>query len=258
MDNLSSGILYSKKYKHICSSVILRLMEENQNKYKSSKAVIKAVKSDLHRIFGSYTKPVNYKRIFSRFKSDLNYGFDLKSACIKILKLHSSTNERISFLSDFYAKIFDITGIPGSVLDLACGLNPVSIPWMNLPDQCSYFAYDIDESQMNFINSFFSMANINGSAFVQDIVAKIPDIKADTAFLLKSVPVLEFQKKGIVNKIVNDLNVKNIVVSFPLKSLGKKDKGMMKTYTDFFMLNFKNYDCKKLLFPNELVFVIQR
>ena len=36
----------------------------------------------------------------------------------------------------------------GEALDLACGLNPLSLPWMGLNDEATYHVYDIDAERI--------------------------------------------------------------------------------------------------------------
>ena len=57
-------------------------------------------------------------------KADINTGKTAKEAVLPALQLQSSVRERIPVLPDFYQKIFEITGVPNSIIDYACGLNP--------------------------------------------------------------------------------------------------------------------------------------
>ena len=81
---------------------------------------------------------------------------NLLKAIISVLKLQTSTKERISLLPTFYKRIFQITGKPSSVVDHACGLNPLTLFWMDLPAGCRYRAYDIDSAQIDFINNLLA------------------------------------------------------------------------------------------------------
>ena len=52
-----------------------------------------------------------------------------------------------------------------SILDLACAMHPFAHPWMNLPPDCPYLAYDLHQPRVDLINHFFQTAGINGQAF---------------------------------------------------------------------------------------------
>ncbi len=44
----------------------------------------------------------------------------LKDWCLAVLGAHASTRERIPILEEFYSRIFEFTGKPHSIIDLAC------------------------------------------------------------------------------------------------------------------------------------------
>ena len=60
--------------------------------------------------------------------------------------------ERISIYKDLYKQIFKITKKPKSILDLGCGLNPLSYPLMNLKN-VTYNACDIAINDLNLIKT---------------------------------------------------------------------------------------------------------
>ncbi len=86
--------------------------------------------------------------------------------------------------------------------------------------------------------------------------------KSDIALLLKLLPTIEQQQKGISLEILNKLPNKWIVVSFPVFSIGKKAKNMTEFYTTWFEELIPKLDFKatvvKLEFKTELVFVVGR
>ena len=58
-----------------------------------------------------------------------------------------------------------------SVLDVACGLNPLAIPWMPLAPDVHYYACDIYADMIAFLNGFFQIAGIDGQAQACDLVS---------------------------------------------------------------------------------------
>ena len=58
-----------------------------------------------------------------------------------------------------------------------------------------------------------------------------PPEQADIAFMLKLLPVLEAQSTGSGFRLARDLNVRHLVITYPLKSLGGREKGMARHYS---------------------------
>ena len=275
IDNVQS----SKKYATICVDTIKRIGEKELGKNTDVKIAIKATKRKLHQIFGCYAqrRELNYDEIYEKLKAayDTQLETEIKEACRRVLMLHTSTKERISVLEKFYKFIFSVTGQPKSVIDVACGLNPLTLPWMDLGKTAQYFAYDIDENTIDFINKYLKLTGLKSMAIAQDVIVQPPMMEADVALLLKTIPCLERQGKDCSIRLMEALKAKHIVVSFPVKSIGGKSKGMPANYERILYNLIRGKDCSlrprrfregrspsaygqvtKLLFETELVFVI--
>ena len=174
------------------------------------------------------------------------------------MRQHASTAERLPILELFYEAIFAELPPVHSILDIASGLNPLTIPWMNLPEGVQYTAVDIYTDMMAFLNQFFEMAGINGQAIAQDVVSTPPTMLVDVAFIFKTLPVLEMIEKTAVTNLLKNLNAKHLVISFPLQSLGGRRKGMAEHYAEQFARweNGRSWQVKRLDFESELVFVV--
>ena len=116
------------------------------------------------------------------------------------------------------------------VLDVACGLNPLAAPWMDLPEDARYVAYDIDRQLLGLVDGALSLMDIKHRAESRDIVAEPPDDRCDVALLLKSVPCLDQQDPTAAVRILRAIQARQIVVTFPTRSLGGHGKGMARTY----------------------------
>ena len=93
---------------------------------------------------------------------------------LKTLPAHASTRERIPILPRFFAEVLADIEPVHSVLDLACGLNPLAIPWMPLAEGFRYTACDIYMDMTGFLNSFFQKFKIDGEAIACDLTQEIP------------------------------------------------------------------------------------
>ena len=265
-DKLIEKIAASKKYKGVYLKTIARIVKDCSEKY-PEKQVEKKAKNLLHQAWGAYfnNRP-NFKKILGSFKGKT------KQAILPLLSLQSSTKERIPILNDFYKEIFKITGKPKTIVDLGSGLNPLTFLWMDLAKDAKYFAFDIDKNQTEFLKSIFKVLNINQVKIgLGDILAdEFP--KADVAFFFKILPLLEHQQKGSSLNALQKQDSRFLVVSFPTKSISGKQKGMVDFYTKWFQdlitqsgisgvssaIRNQPWQSKKLLFENELVFIIKK
>lgn len=260
VSKLIEKISNSKKYKGLYLKTIERIVKVCLEKYPAKEAE-KRARNLLHQIWGAYfvSRP-DFKKLIYRLKNEIASGKELKEAVLPLLQLQSSIKERIPILDDFYKKIFSVTGAPNSIIDLACGLNPLSWPWMNLPENCRYLGLDIDKEQKDFLNNAFDIADKN------NFQAKLGDIltdespKADIVFLFKILPLLEHQQKGVSLAILKKLPAKFLIVSFPAKSISGREIGMVDFYLKQFhdLIRSQSWKTEKILFPTELVFVVKK
>jgi 16S rRNA (guanine(1405)-N(7))-methyltransferase len=260
---ITDKISNSKKYKSINEQTISRIVNDVAKKY-NRKQVENISKKLLHQIWGAYytTRP-NFNKLEKKIFESINEGKLLKETVLPILSIHSSTKERVPILDFFYKDIFAITGTPNSIVDYACGLNPVTLPWMQLPSGSEYKAIDIDKEEISFFAKISKLyQNITFVPEVGDLF-EIQNGKIEnfhTAFLFKILPVLEQQQKGITISIIKKINAKFIVVTYPTTSLSKNDKGMTKFYSNQFetLANENNWEYKKISLLSEIIFIIKK
>ncbi|HGJ66967.1 TPA: hypothetical protein ENS27_16530, partial [bacterium] len=228
-------IIKSKKYNTIYPKTVENTARRCFEKY-DKKHVEKKTKTALHQIWSAYykSKP-NFDDVFNDFVKNINDGKNIKEEIIRILSFQSSTRERLMIIDDFYCKIFSITGYPEIIIDHACGLNPLSIFWMGLPDNTRYFAYDIDNGLIEFLRlviGYLGLNNIIGFQLADIFVDEFE--YADIVLMLKFLPVIEQQEKGSSLEILRKQNCRYLVVSFPIKSLSGVEKGMTGFYSKWF------------------------
>ena len=282
-DELTRKISASKKYKTLYYKTVERVVK-NYLKAKtgggpssaeiSTDKVEKRTRNLLHQIWGAYfpNRP-NFEKLSDKLKESLKFGRGLasrvpaklnsqriKEIILPFLNLQSSIKERVPILDGFYQKIFAITGQPKTIIDWACGLNPLSWPWMNLPEDCHYIGFDIDKEQNNFLNGIFKITGLKQfeTRLGDILIDKSPS--ADIIFLLKLLPLLEHQQKGISLEILKKLSAKFLVVSFPTHSIGGKQKNMIDFYDKWFhdLVKDESWRIGRIIFPTELVFIIKK
>jgi len=251
----------TKKYRYICKPTIRHLIIQGLKKTVNEKKAIKYVKTKLHQITAHYLGEPDYDNEFHKFEilTEENRNKKIKHICKDILSFHASTRERLEIIDSFYSQIFQITGKPNVILDIACGLNPLFIPWMNLPENIQYHAYEINEKRVEFINKFFCLLNVSPEAKVQDVLINPPVQASDLVFLFKMVHCFERREKGVTLPLLENLKAAYLVVSFPIYNLNKQ-RNIKHIYEGMFlkMIRDKPWRIKKIEFDNELVFCIKK
>ena len=269
LEQVVAAVATSKKYHTICADTIRRIAERELASRGNVKAAIKATKRRLHQVYGAFEQVFDYEAAYQRLQSayKLDSDDEIKAACRHVLGQHSSTRERLPLLDRFYRDIFEITGQPSLLIDLGCGLNPLALPWMDLlphqgssqPPGIRYVPLDIDADRVRFLNRYLALAGLEPLARCQDVLSHPPDDAADVALLLKMSPTLERQRPGATLGLIEQLAAPHIVVSFAVKSLGGREKGMVEHYQQQFLgwLKERQWPAEKLVFESELVFVVR-
>jgi 16S rRNA (guanine(1405)-N(7))-methyltransferase len=252
----------TKKYRFMCDEALVRFAARASERHKRPADALKAAKRKLHQAVGAYLDDASVAKVTEALAHlpESAEGETLKSACRLVLKAHASTAERLPFLPDFYQTIFAKTGRPHTIVDLACGLNPFSWPWMGLPPDCRYLAADVDTRLMTLIDRLFARAGVHGEAACVDILSRpVPD-GADMVLLMKTLPILDRQEDGAGEALLARLKAKWAVVTFPTKSLGGREKGMREHYAAVWGPLFRRmgYRSEALEFPTELVFILKK
>lgn len=263
IEELIETVKSSNKYRNIHTGLVEHIAEAELNKGRSWKDTVKAVRSKLHQVGAAYQpQPIHYEQlveIMETLPKDLHHPA-VKAFCQQAMQQHASTRERLPFLEQFYQQLFSPLAPIDSLMDVACGLNPLALPWMSLPAECKITVCDIYTDQIEFLNRFFDYFSINGKAGFCDLTLTIPKEAVQVALVLKTIPCLEQVDKEIGARLLAGLPAENLIVSFPSKSLGGKVKGMRQHYAAHFnqMVALFPWQVTLLPFDNEDVYLIQK
>ncbi len=263
ISQLIAEVQAGRKYANISSDLIRRLAEASLQKGLKGKSAVKDVRNKLHQVGGAYFKHspdyVNAIAALEVLPGDIQ-AESVRQFCRTQMNLHASTAERLPALEDFFQTCLDSIAPVTSILDLACGLTPLSIPWMPLGEHITYHACDIYADMLNFIQTFFNHCQVDGQTFVCDLIGKPPVQKAQVAFLLKTIPCLEQVDKQIGLPLLDSIQADHILVSFPAASLGGRRKGMPAYYRDHFLslIEGKSWSVTEFSFDSELAFLVTK
>lgn len=263
LETLIDQVQKNRKYQNIDRDFVKRLSQEALNKGLKGKTAVKSVRNKLHQVGGAYFRQkVDYERIKTEIRSlptDLK-SEDTKSFCLQTMQKHVSTAERLPILDNFYQTCLKSIAPIERVLDLACGLNPLAIPWMPLSGDCQYHACDIYTDMLEMIDGFSQHFNLLIKTQPCDLIGEVPDTPVELALILKSIPCLEQVDKTIGRRLMQTVNADHMLISFPVSSIGGHNKGMETFYRAHFydLLVDENWAVKEFTFETEMAFLVSK
>lgn len=254
----SEIIKFLKQNPKICAFLATNRTLKQFERAGDYELVIKYVRSVLRKSYGMFVVDASQREnILARMRnlSDAEAHRDM-------LLTHESTRERLAIYPELYEKIFKITGLPYSILDLGCGMNPFSYPFLNR--RPSYYTSDISKEDCNLINNYFKKMNIVGEAIPVDlreidqgnILVLFP--KTDVCFLFKVLDTIETSGHKLAEKLVTSISSDFIVASFSTKTLSNEK--MNHPYRGWVeqMCKRLGYGCTLIEFESELFYVINK
>lgn len=263
LDKVVTRISESKKYKDLHVGTIRDICEGLIRDGFAPKEIEKQCRKKLHNVWQDYLGLPNYKKAREDFQAAFETGLEdnVRKACVDVMSIHESARERLVVLSeDYYQRIFEITGQPKIITDLACAFHPFCFPWMKLPQDIQYNAYDINKNFVELINFYFELEGIQPLAQWRDIYSNPPEQHADVAFLFKMYHCLDHRKKGSGLEIIRNTKSDWMVISFPLQNLRGAKMIMYDRYSQPIeqLVESEQWSMQRLEFENEWLVLINK
>src|SRR3989344_5858799 len=161
-------------------------------------------------------------------------------------------HEREEFKEELYKKIFAITGTPKKILDLGCGLHPLTFPYTN----SEYKAVDNDRAAIKKVKKYFKKNKIKGKAELKDITLMDNDDfkeEYDLVFLLKVLDKIGIKKS---KELFSKLRARYMVISFATRTIAGKRMNTPKR--KWFERIMKHNIVKTIRYFNEICYVIKK
>lgn len=262
LNEITERIIRSKKYSHLSYETIHRIVAWAAARFNKLKDIEDNSRKKLHQVYGAYMQ-VYSPKVFSELNDVSSHASkDLRSICKNILQKHNSTKERMDFMNDFYAAIHSAIPSAQRIIDIGCGFNPFSYPWLaDHFGQIEYTGFDIDVLLTEMMNDLLKRVGLPVSVKYNDVFFGLPEHgENDVLFFLKFFPCLEQQEKGISARIFNAVKSNAFVVSFPSVSLTGKNKGMRENYDSFLkqVIAGTNLHSEHFDFPTERVYILKK
>lgn len=259
LDEVVAAVLSSRRYRGVDPAVVRRLARRYGPADVRPAEAIKRTKRALHQIFGAYLpQPPRYARILAALTAAPDEP-GRRQVLRGAMAQHASTRERLDHLEAFAAGLTARLGVPGSVLDVACGLQPLASPWWLRPG-VEYHAWDIDRDLVAFVGAGLEHLGLLPHVATVDLLAAPAWPRTEVALVLKTLPCLEQQQAGASDALLDAIPAPRLVVSFPTRSLGGRAKGMGRTYAQGFeaRLASRGWSADRFEVGPELVYVVER
>ena len=178
ISQLAAEVQAGRKYANISPDLIHRLAEASlQKRLKGGNLLSKMSAINCTRLAAQYFKhSPDYSGALielAALPGDI-HAESIQQFCLSQMGLHASTAERLPILEEFFQTCLASIAPVTSVLDLACGLTPLSIPWMPLAESFTYFACDIYADMLDFIQAFFNHTVAEGETALCDLIGPAP------------------------------------------------------------------------------------
>jgi len=218
---VAEQILAASKYRHLDEAFVRRVAGEAAERFRDNADAVKYAKRKLHQAFGVFVagSPGDAVR---RCVEAIRSGTDVRDACLSAMRAHASTAERIAWLDPFYEQVAGWCGEPHSVVDLACGLNPLALPWLHVAPEARYWCCDIDRDLAAALARLDGVFPVEVQAETCDLLAAASPPPADLALLLKTLTTLQQQRNGAGGQVLAALDCPHVVLSLPRRSLSAR------------------------------------
>jgi hypothetical protein len=250
MKEIIKKIKQKKELSDIPNNFIEIMLKNYLQKYKISmpksekqqKVIIKEIRAELRNYAGRFQVKSNYQNRLKLLQ---------QNKIQEILKTHSSTKERLENYDEINKWIYNTN--PKSILDLACGLNPIALAKQGI----FYIAVDIKEDELKLIDLFFKKNNLDGKTIIADIT-KIENFpKTDICLIFKTLDIIEQKGHKRAKEIIQKINTQTIIASFSTKTLSGKPMNYPRRLWFENLLKSLNYRFEIKKTNNEIFYFIK-
>lgn len=225
-------------------------LEHGDIKYdKHIKTIVKHVRNKARDIYGIY-------QIKAHTRQQLLDKKDFEG----LLRTHLSVKERLNDYTELYT-LLDKEVDLSSVMDIACGLNPLTFKWMpKIPK--TIIAVEMSKLDADFLQKCFDTFGIKAKAYGIDASydhQALHDLGAvKTVFLFKALDVLEKQHKNSTYVLLQHLQTQSIVVSFTTVNI--KQQPLRQIRRNWFekVCNRLEYTYEMHTIGNELFYILHK
>lgn len=212
------------KYRSVHVDTIVDIVQRESGKASSTADLERRARLKLHRVVAGYLVTGRITHLARGLVGAAGSDADRSDAacrelCLAMLGAHFSTAERLPDLPAFYPAVFGGLGTLRSVADLACALNPFSMPWLREATDAEYVGYDLNLTYVELASAFLGGRYPRCCVVHRDVLVRPDLITADVALVLKTYHNMEDRQPGAGLRLVAELRTPVVVVSFPMRTM---------------------------------------
>jgi len=220
VQEVAERLRQAPKYRQIHLDTITDVVEQERPRSSSTADLERRSRLRLHRVVADYLLTARPGRLLRGLDEAASDGPEaLRGWCRQALARHVSTQERLADLDQLYPTLFELSGPVRSVADLACALNPLTLPWLRSVSDVRYTGYDLNLAYVEVGETFLRAVYPDSRVLHLDVLVRPELVQADAAWLLKTFHCVEDRCAGAALSLVDQLETAVVVVSFPLRTL---------------------------------------
>lgn len=208
------------KYRDVHPETIADLVHREGRSTSDSTELERLVRARLHKVAALHlltSRPAALRKALDR--ADLADPGARRQWCREALAGHFSTAERLPDLDAFYPTLFGLVPPPRTVADLACALNPFTLPWLREVSGARYVGYDFNAAFVALGNTFLTRTYPESEVRHAEVLTDGHQVTEDLALLLKTYHCMEGRRPGAGLALVDRLACRHVVVSFPTRAM---------------------------------------
>jgi len=230
---------------------LIQKIQENKSEHisrlKVYKRFIKDVKKTIYYQLRQYHNSANEGTLKQQLadvkvNSDVTERFD--KILMDLLASHVSSKERLPYYEAFYRQLFYHIDSPQTIIDIGCGMHPLSYPFKKNVSLKTYLAIDKDSSVIDILHLFaphilpiqlkpvcIAIQDIDWSDYLDQ------GMPFDLAIMLKLIPVLHRQNKSSIKQL-SQIPAKKILLTGNIESMTRhenirrKEEKVLKNYIE--------------------------
>jgi 16S rRNA (guanine(1405)-N(7))-methyltransferase len=208
------------KYRQIHPDTIADIVEQEAAAGTSPAELEHRARLRLHKVIAGYLVTARPARLLRGLDEAVAGGPETtRDWCRGVLARHFSTAERLPGLDRLYPVILGLTGPVASIADLACALNPFTLPWLREASPAAYAGYDLNLTYVQLGTRFLELTDPAATVTHRDVLIRPAEIRADVALLLKTYHCIEDRRPGAALALVEEVGAAQVVVSFPERTM---------------------------------------
>lgn len=226
-----------------------RHAQEDVSRWRDYREVIRKCRKELYYGLRQYYRaPASVERLVEEFEREAEAAARperIEELRQELLAAHTSTRERLQHYAEFYERFFELVGAPSTLLDVGCGMHPLSYPFAGRGELTElYVALDMDRRAIRALRAY---ARLVGTGRLVTMQASLEDrtwaerlpcsAPFELAVLLKVVPVLSRLDRAAVEGLA-EAPARRLLLSGSRESMTRRqsiqarERGVLKRFIE--------------------------